>query len=258
MRRLLLGAAVLLVFLPAVPAQDDSKNKPPTETPQQQYQKLSQEYNRETSGLLAKLRQTYAPKFLELAEKNPKDPAAFDAIGWILNNAATDPQMQAQKVKALDLLAQNHLQSEKLGPFFAQFGAFGEYRLTGRVADPASEKLLRAILEKSPHQAIQGQACFALAQYLKNLSEHGRPTEPEKVTKEAEELFERVINQYADVRDVTKRNLASLAKPLLQALRFLAIGKPAPEIEAADLGDVKFKLSEYRGKVVLLDFWGHW
>jgi cytochrome oxidase Cu insertion factor (SCO1/SenC/PrrC family) len=38
----------------------------------------------------------------------------------------------------------------------------------------------------------------------------------------------------------------------------LAIGKIAPEIEAEDIDGVKFKLSDYRGKVVVLDFWGDW
>ena len=38
----------------------------------------------------------------------------------------------------------------------------------------------------------------------------------------------------------------------------LAIGKAAPEIEGEDVDGKKFKLSEYRGKVVVLDFWGDW
>jgi len=38
----------------------------------------------------------------------------------------------------------------------------------------------------------------------------------------------------------------------------LAIGKTAPEIEGKDVDGKKFKLSEYRGKVVVLDFWGDW
>jgi predicted Zn finger-like uncharacterized protein len=32
----------------------------------------------------------------------------------------------------------------------------------------------------------------------------------------------------------------------------------AAEIEGEDLDGKRFKLSDYRGKVVLLDFWGHW
>ena len=36
------------------------------------------------------------------------------------------------------------------------------------------------------------------------------------------------------------------------------IGEVAPEIEGEDLDGVPFKLSDYRGKVVVLDFWGNW
>jgi thiol-disulfide isomerase/thioredoxin len=37
------------------------------------------------------------------------------------------------------------------------------------------------------------------------------------------------------------------------------VGKPAPEIEATDLNTGKpVKLADFRGKVVVLDFWGYW
>ncbi len=36
------------------------------------------------------------------------------------------------------------------------------------------------------------------------------------------------------------------------------VGKPAPEIEGEDIEGNSFKLSDYRGKVVVLDFWGNW
>ena len=32
----------------------------------------------------------------------------------------------------------------------------------------------------------------------------------------------------------------------------------APEIAGRDLNDRDMKLSDFRGKVVMLDFWGHW
>jgi uncharacterized GH25 family protein len=38
----------------------------------------------------------------------------------------------------------------------------------------------------------------------------------------------------------------------------LSPGKPAPEIQGKDVEGATFKLSEYRGKVVLIDFWGDW
>ena len=36
------------------------------------------------------------------------------------------------------------------------------------------------------------------------------------------------------------------------------IGNQAPEISGEDIDGVAFKLSDYRGKVVVLDFWGDW
>ena len=36
------------------------------------------------------------------------------------------------------------------------------------------------------------------------------------------------------------------------------IGQVAPDISAVDLDGVAFKLSDYKGKVVFLDFWGDW
>jgi peroxiredoxin len=34
------------------------------------------------------------------------------------------------------------------------------------------------------------------------------------------------------------------------------VGRPAPETEGPDADGKFFRLSDYRGKVVLLDFWG--
>jgi hypothetical protein len=38
----------------------------------------------------------------------------------------------------------------------------------------------------------------------------------------------------------------------------LALGKLAPDFTAKDADGASFKLSDYRGKVVVLDFWGFW
>lgn len=38
----------------------------------------------------------------------------------------------------------------------------------------------------------------------------------------------------------------------------LNIGQQAPEIAGTDLDGKELKLSDYRGKVVLLDFWASW
>ena len=38
----------------------------------------------------------------------------------------------------------------------------------------------------------------------------------------------------------------------------LGIGQVAPDITGVDVDGKAFKLSDYRGKIVVLDFWGDW
>jgi peroxiredoxin len=52
--------------------------------------------------------------------------------------------------------------------------------------------------------------------------------------------------------------LKEAAEKELFVIRNLSIGKTAPDIEGEDLDGKKFKLSDYRGKVVVLDFWAGW
>ena len=40
--------------------------------------------------------------------------------------------------------------------------------------------------------------------------------------------------------------------------RGLEVGDMIPEVSGKDLDNIKFKLSDYQGKVVMLDFWGDW
>ena len=48
------------------------------------------------------------------------------------------------------------------------------------------------------------------------------------------------------------------AQPPVNAKVGLEVGNLAPEIIGEDIDGKKFKLSDYRGKVVVLDFWGDW
>lgn len=48
------------------------------------------------------------------------------------------------------------------------------------------------------------------------------------------------------------------AEAILFDAQYLQPGCTAPDIEGEDVDGVAFKLSDYRGKVILLDFWGFW
>ena len=72
-----------------------------------------------------------------------------------------------------------------------------------------------------------------------------------------EKLLDSVIAEYKDVK-LYNRPLTAMAEGNLFEYRFLSEGKTVPEIEGIDMDESPFKLSDYRGKVVMLDFWGHW
>ncbi len=153
-------------------------------------------------------------------------------------------------------------------------------RLSGWLHSPEGEELLQAVLEQSPHRSVQGQACFALALLLKEKSRFVRLTrendserlseffreetikrwstlDPVILSSRAEKLFALASKKYGDLSHPRGR-FADVASAELFEMRSLAVGKVAPEIEGEDIDGVRFKLSEYRGKVVLLVFWGHW
>jgi peroxiredoxin len=77
--------------------------------------------------------------------------------------------------------------------------------------------------------------------------------------KQAARYFELTAKRYGDVVYFDKWTLGEISRNALFEVRHLRIGKTAPEIEGEDLDGKKLKLSDYRGKVVLLNFywWGN-
>jgi hypothetical protein len=211
---------------------------------EEERQKTAEDLRRAEERYLSQRRQ-HAGRFLELAQKYPKDSVAVDALVLVTQFGPSGPEAP----KALDILFHDHIQSEKLGP------ALGRWLSEGR------EKEFRAILEKNPHRAVQGRACYELAihldgKYLRDEAERDKPG-AEKKRQEAEKLYECIVARYADLKDeFWHRTLGELARAELFERRHLVVGKVAPAIEGEDQDGKKFKLSDYRGKVVLLDFWG--
>jgi hypothetical protein len=81
----------------------------------------------------------------------------------------------------------------------------------------------------------------------------------EKETKDLADglrAFQKEFGQVVDPR--SKKPWSDVCDDLLFQVEHLAIDCEVGEIEATDTAGVKFKLSDYRGKVVMLDFWGNW
>jgi hypothetical protein len=59
-------------------------------------------------------------------------------------------------------------------------------------------------------------------------------------------------------KDFEKTEPGVRAAGLLFRLENLKVGKNVPEFETRDVEDQPFKISDYRGKVVVIQFWGLW
>jgi hypothetical protein len=117
--------------------------------------------------------------------------------------------------------------------------------------------VIRQALAKTTDRQAKGQGFYRLATRLKTEAERADDPDRDKLNKEVEELLEQIGKDYADLQD-RGRPLGDLAKADLEEIRLLGIGKSAPEIDGEDVDGKKLKLSDYRGKVILLDFWGDW
>lgn len=86
-----------------------------------------------------------------------------------------------------------------------------------------------------------------------------RTDRSEKESKQLIEGLHGFQKQFGAVVDpARKKPWSEACESVLFQAEHLAIGSEVPEIESNDTAGVKFKLSDYRGKVVLLDFWGNW
>jgi hypothetical protein len=229
----------------------------------------------------------FAPKFLALAEKYPDDPIGLKALreaiqvsgssdsgaqnAWEMNTEHLPNRSRDETAKGIvKSILQNHVTNKGLGPIVDRL-RYG-YRLE-------YENCLIEILKQNPAHDVKGLACLCLAQYLNDklrmlqLAEVRpkltkqyaeifgtdyldglRKLRENKVEQRIESLFERAIREFGDVK-FRNSTVGERAKSELYGVRNLSIGKLAPEISGQDQDGKEFKLSDYRGKVVLLYFW---
>ena len=180
-----------------------------------------------------------ARKALEIAKKYEKTPDAFDALQLALSlspkPADSDP--------IIDTLIRDHLDDERIGSLAARY-SYG--------ASGSAERLLRAMSTESKVKSVRGKALLAIA----SSARWNGKDDPAQV-KLARDTFQQVLDEYGDVDNGTEK-LGEIARREIFAMENLAVGKPCPEITGQDVDGVEFKLSDYAGKVVMLDFWGFW
>jgi hypothetical protein len=194
----------------------------------------------------------FTKRIRALADVNPRTPVAAQALLWIVENNMQTPVAQ----DAVEELIKDHGSSAELGRACLML----RFDRDARAAD-----LLDRARKESSSSAVRGKATFALAEFCRRAVERqmaseadGMLTNRADTATRAEALYEEVVSEHANEEFLPNRTLGDAARSALVELCDLGVGQTAPEIDGEDLDGVKFKLSDYRGKVVVLDFWGNW
>ena len=174
----------------------------------------------------------YKNKYAELAGKYPGTDGAAKALVQVARLDRNGDLAQ----RAIATLLADHITSKEIKDLIRVL----RHSTNGEAA-------LRRIVEESPQAEVKGLATLVLGQVTKSSNE-----------KEALELFETVRTKYGDQIYFRTMTLGSKAASEIFEVKHLSVGKVAPEIEGEDISGEPMKLSDFRGKVVFLDFWGDW
>jgi RNA polymerase sigma factor (sigma-70 family) len=237
-----------------------------------------------------------AGRFLELARSHPRDAVAFDALAWVAIWGFGSPESEdAAAILARDYAWDQRLwlvcEDIRRGPISlpraSLLRAVLAHNPDRSTRGRACFDLAQLLTEQSEFSRLlktPGLKPWHAQFYPEERLARFRALDVKALNTEAQLLFQRVIDEFPDVvplkwwtvapqmvnldpatlyqtprqAEPESGTLGDRARPALAEIRDLSVGEVAPDIEGVDIDGHRFKLSDYRGKVVVLDFSGSW
>lgn len=192
--------------------------------------------------------QLIVDKVLVVAEGGPKDEVGFEASAFAVHIAGKVGVDSKEVVKALDILTEHHAADPKVK----------DTLLYAMLVGKPGEKLLKAVVEKGADTDTKAVA-LALRGYLaaQAVDDSDEDRKIVAAVKAATDLLESAAKMApnAKIDDTTVAKFTSDEIAGLKKITAMLPGNPAPKAESKTLDDKKVTLDDYKGKVVLLDFW---
>ncbi|MGE0433047.1 MAG: TlpA family protein disulfide reductase [Planctomycetota bacterium] len=228
---------------PAPPPQ--TQPAPPALTAAEEFAALEAGLDASKLGYIEKWK-AFKPKYEAFAARYPATEEALCATLWLLEQTWWEREagtMNDSARKLADHIIATWPTSENLSWLV-------EYQFVFSADD--RNRIFGWLLDHSPHRPVKAAALFGLAAVE-------RRDRDADVRARGTARLQRLIDEFADVK-WRYSTFGAIAAATLHphAPADLAIGKPAPEIMGRAHDGTAMKLSDYRGKVVVLDFWGHW
>lgn len=258
---------VILLLLAAVSCRTQETPPPvvtDTEALQEEYARMQEEALEDVRSWEADPssspdpRPAWADRFEAFAREHPGPDPAADALIGVLEVRAARNDVEGF-LRAYDLLVQMAPDSPGMQRAFNQVMAMRLVEAGGvgilEETDPAEKRRAydlaapRAVadIEKALKKATS-DTTRAAAHYTLGLANYQMEFNPA----EALEQFSIVANEYPDWSQ------ADSAREFARELSTLGIGMTAPGFEIETIDGRKLRLSDLKGKIVLIDFWTTW
>ena len=176
---------------------------------------------------------------LDLVADNLKEEGVSKIIEWVIENG------YAQERKKVGELIWSLPKNDQLMVKYVQILSFYGER-----------EQLEAVIKKLPNGNVNQKARFRLALLVAENAQRDLTLTDTQRAKENQTVVS-ILDKLKKEDDLDKL-LRRWIKDLRYKVTHLVVGCEAPEIEGFDQDGKKFRLSDYRGKVVLLPFWGIW
>jgi thiol-disulfide isomerase/thioredoxin len=194
----------------------------------------------------------FASRFLAFAEEHPGDPSAFDALGYAVNGSHEDRATRSRTVRRLRSSYLADPRIKRVVPLLVL------------AHDDESDRLVFEVVARNPDPEARTQALKALIRRAeRSIQQAERIRDDESLRKDLEaNEGEDYVEKSLAWGDRGPAELEQCRKIAREAFgdRFpdLSIGRPAPELTGRTLDGKEVRLSDYRGKVVVLDIWATW
>lgn len=182
----------------------------------------------------------FLAEYQKLAAEAKGTEVAAKSLMQVVQLARDDAEAAKQ---AVNTLVAEHAGSAEI----ALLLFFVERLLEEEEAKAAVEK----ITKENKTKPVQATLLYLDAQKIEN--DQGEDAA------ELRAAYDRLAKEFKDVpMPYGNQTFGDLAGGWIFVKENLAIGKAPPDFETVDENGVKWKLSDYRGKVVVIDFWGEW
>lgn len=198
----------------------------------------------------------FAPRFFAFAEKKPGDAAsALYALHLALRYSDGPGGKDGLWDKAVAVVRKDYVKAAQVKRLL---------RILANSEDEASELVIRDVMEKNPDRVTRARAAKALADVTGDAVDLAKRLKVDKDFREKIELnrgrdfVQKLIDKGEKVRYEHRELTRLIEKKYADIVFDVSVEKKVPEVVSQDLDGKPVKLSDLKGKVVVLDVWATW